>query len=98
MRPLARLTPAAATRVAVDVREGAELLHERVGNARLLAQLALGRLLECLARVHKAARERPVALIGLVAPPHEEHVHGTVSEGEHGHVCRDARMLDNGHL
>jgi hypothetical protein len=77
-------------RVAPGVAVGAEL-REQAGDvdARLLGQLAPGRLVQRLVRPLEAARDRPHPLEGLLAAADEQHVERALDHGQDHDVDGD---------
>jgi hypothetical protein len=49
------------------------LRHLRRGEARLVAQHALGRAVQGFVEAHEAAGQRPAAGMGMLGPLHQEH-------------------------
>ena len=82
----------ALARVAVRVGEDAQLAHGRGLEAGLLPELPQGAFFRGLPHLQEAARERPAALVGLAAAPHQQDLQLTVfigkddAVGGHGHV------------
>ncbi len=59
-------------RVAAEIAEGEELLHEQAGQTRLLVQYVLDRLLDRPVDMHQAARQGPQARSRLLRAPHQQ--------------------------